>query len=84
MPEKTWMMTQTKSHRHRPVLITVIMLSACATTDPEHQVRVYYEPMVAQALAAQQHRPLSQPTQVVDTRSLTITRSGGRLRGTIR
>lgn len=77
-------MSQTKSHRHRPVLITVIMLGGCATTDPEHQVRVYYEPMVAQALAAQQQKPVSQPTQVVDTRSLTITNSGGRLRGTIR
>jgi uncharacterized protein YqiB (DUF1249 family) len=65
-------------------VIMAMMLSACAMSDPEHQVRVYYEPMVAQALAAQQHRPLSQPTQVVDTRSLTITNSGGRLRGTIR
>ena len=56
------MMPQTKSHRHILVLITAIVLSACASTDPEVQVRLYYTPMVAQALAAQQHKPVSQPT----------------------
>ena len=55
-------MTQrNKSHRHIVLLITALALTGCASTDPEVQVRLYYTPMVAQALEAQQHRPLTQP-----------------------
>ena len=75
------MTLRNKSHRHIVLLITTVALTGCASTDPEVQVRLYYTPMVAQALEAQQHKPLTQPTH--EPRQI-IHNTSGRAVGYIR